>query len=81
MECLHEIKERVSDVEALLFVYLVKAGPATPKPLIELLSAVSSASLVVELNLARLALQGASALKKIKIKGFEALWGSAPKGR
>jgi len=74
MECLHEMKERVSNVEALLLVHLVKAGLATPKPLIELLSAVSLASLVVELNLARLALQGASALKKIKTGGFEALW-------
>jgi len=73
LEGLHEIKERVGNVEALLLVRLVEAGPATSKPLVELLSAASSASLIVELNLARLALQGASALRKIKIRGVEAL--------
>ncbi|GEM_PF-3171417 len=73
LERLHEIKERISIVEALLLVHLVEAGATTPKPLIELLSAASSASLLVELNLARLALQGTSALRNISVKGVEVL--------
>ena len=73
LERLHEIKERISIVEALLLVHLVKAENATSKPLIELLSVASSASLLFELNLARLALQGASALRKIEVRGAEAL--------
>ena len=73
LERLHEIKERVSNVEALLLVHLVEVGATTSKPLIELLSVASSASLLVELNLARLALQGTSALRKISVRGIEAL--------
>jgi len=73
LDCLYEVKERISSMEVLLLAHLVEARQEVAMPLIKLISTITSTSLSVELDLARLALQGASAVKKIKVKDFKSL--------
>jgi hypothetical protein len=73
LDCLYEIKERISSMEALLLAYLVEARQEVAMSLIEFTSAITSTSLSIELDLARLVLQGASAVKKIKVEDFKPL--------